>query len=445
MCVDWQFGQITKNLLILIFLTTITGLFFAIMLANSNMEFNLQKSVGKREILGERLLYEQFNYEIISNHELKLIKDFKIMPQCEPGYSNIFIKAKRSDYYNFVSKPALINNITIDSTEFKFCAIYSSNLEHTYENLLNVSSKVKCSNGYIPCGILDTLGNLLCIPEGGQCPLNDIIIDIPERTDLISKGYIQNKLDATTSFYLYFGQSNTNYVIIDLVFSFIEPLSHDYDYLINDEPFKKDAAFNFLKYQTDKYYIKSKGKPVRINNRPTKFSLYSKNYIGIKDFQKYREIFNVTSYKDNPLYNLVFTELSPNQYIFGVGCFFSFFLLFPLILSFSSYANSVLNLLNSIIYCNFFLPPIMSILLGYIFIKDYYKYKESFLLIDNNIFDDIMQEVITLYNSRIMPKNLIIVTYIFGINIILSVGTLIIFFIEACCLVKDDNYYHIIN
>ena len=46
-----------------------------------------------------------------------------------------------------------------------------------YESLLKHSGK-ECDNNYKKCGILDTYGNIMCIPIGEECPINDIIIDL---------------------------------------------------------------------------------------------------------------------------------------------------------------------------------------------------------------------------------------------------------------------------
>lgn len=437
-------NMIGAIIIMIVYLTTLVGLYYGTFLSLDNMEFNLQSGIGKTNTIGERLLYEQFGYEIISSHKLNLIQDFKVKPQCDYGYTNIDIRTKRSDYYNFAYKMGTINNITIDSSPFQFCVIYNN--QYNYEKLLNMSSKGNCSIGYIPCGILDTVGNLLCLPEGSQCPLNDIIIDIPEKTDLISQGYIQNNIDATTSFYFYYGQSKTNHVVVDILFSIIRPFSHDYDFLVNDDISKRDASFDFLQIKEDHYYQRNKGKPIRINERPARFSLYSKNYIGIKDYQKYQEIFNPIDYTDNPLYKVLSNPLVPNKTILIVCIVFSFLLLFPClfccIFPNRTDSNSMDSPLGNCYYITIaVIPTLCSIVLGYIFIKDYYFAKSSYVLINDN-FDEIMQEVINLYNKRVFPQSLRIVALIFLVNIIITVGGFAILSALAIILTVNETCYH---
>ena len=47
---------------------------------------------------------------------------------------------------------------------------------YSYEYLLKHSRK-NCEENYKKCGILDTYGNVMCIPEKDDCPINDIIVN----------------------------------------------------------------------------------------------------------------------------------------------------------------------------------------------------------------------------------------------------------------------------
>ena len=58
-----------------------------------------------------------------------------------------------------------------------------------YESLLKHSRKT-CEANYKKCGILDTMGNLMCIPEEDTCPINDIIVDLASNyNNYLSQGY----------------------------------------------------------------------------------------------------------------------------------------------------------------------------------------------------------------------------------------------------------------
>ena len=63
------------------------------------------------------------------------------------------------------------------------------NYSQNYEYLLKHSGE-KCEENYKKCGILDTLGNIMCIPENDECPINEVIVDLNSKYDeYISKGY----------------------------------------------------------------------------------------------------------------------------------------------------------------------------------------------------------------------------------------------------------------
>lgn len=38
-----------------------------------------------------------------------------------------------------------------------------------------------CAENYKPCGILDTIGNILCIDEEYDCPINEMIVDLSSK------------------------------------------------------------------------------------------------------------------------------------------------------------------------------------------------------------------------------------------------------------------------
>ena len=58
-----------------------------------------------------------------------------------------------------------------------------------YESLLNHSNK-NCEDNYKRCGILDTYGNIMCIPKEDECPIIEIIVDEETKhNDYLSQGY----------------------------------------------------------------------------------------------------------------------------------------------------------------------------------------------------------------------------------------------------------------
>ena len=66
------------------------------------------------------------------------------------------------------------NNIyPILEVESNSSIVYNKN----YKYLLEHSSTSKCKENYKKCGILDSMGNIMCIPNEDQCPINDLIVD----------------------------------------------------------------------------------------------------------------------------------------------------------------------------------------------------------------------------------------------------------------------------
>ena len=90
-----------------------------------------------------------------------------------------------------------------------FCSKKFSYLEenNTYLNLLKDSVKEgkNCTSGYKKCGKLDNLGNILCLPEDEDCPVNDFIVSDEERSDL--PNYVSFKRDNK---YIYYTNEKTD-------------------------------------------------------------------------------------------------------------------------------------------------------------------------------------------------------------------------------------------
>ena len=81
-------------------------------------------------------------------------------------------------------KKLLQENINGSFPILEFCKDTESNIlyKKNYEYLLKHSGE-KCEENYKKCGILDTLGNIICIPKEDECPINDILIDTKDNND----------------------------------------------------------------------------------------------------------------------------------------------------------------------------------------------------------------------------------------------------------------------
>ena len=84
-----------------------------------------------------------------------------------------------------------------------------------YESLLSHSNKV-CEENYKKCGVLDTYGNIMCIPYGEECPINEIIVDEESKyNDYYSQGYQSAYLENLAEGYtIYYTNTKINQEII---------------------------------------------------------------------------------------------------------------------------------------------------------------------------------------------------------------------------------------
>ena len=126
-------------------------------------------------------------------------------------------KSNKKTVY-FLSKIATMKSIIYNNHQTNLFYYFESSgeikyLSINYRKLLKLITKDgKCMEGYRKCGIMDTLGNILCIDELFECPMNKIIID------LISKNstYLNNKYKAvsfnniTYNYNLYYSTNYTN-------------------------------------------------------------------------------------------------------------------------------------------------------------------------------------------------------------------------------------------
>ena len=86
--------------------------------------------------------------------------------------------------------------------------------KYNYEELLKHSGK-ECEINYKQCGIMDTLGNIMCIPDEEECPINEIIVDSESNTNLYSSNYNITSLENLTEGYvLYYRNTATDKEII---------------------------------------------------------------------------------------------------------------------------------------------------------------------------------------------------------------------------------------
>ena len=96
-----------------------------------------------------------------------------------------------SNKFNYVynlSKILTVKGIVLRSHNSKIIDGFSSSgtpigLPTTYKNYLKLIKNDRCIENYKPCGILDTYGNLLCIDDFFQCPINKMKVDLIARAN----------------------------------------------------------------------------------------------------------------------------------------------------------------------------------------------------------------------------------------------------------------------
>jgi len=308
-----------------------------------NKEYNEFNSI---KIINERFLYEQLSYEIYNSINSPLILDLKIQKECEENYQPLKFILKLNPNYNFKSSASishLFNN--------KFCIPIYKNLKNKYEqkelkydyllmhsiNIDNINNYNKsdknslnniCEAGYKPCGILDTMNNILCLPIKYNCPLNDMIISKNNNSFLIDDGYDEINLNNSFSLYLNTNENIERPIIVTNFISFDKPWNHEYQNIISYKDNKKDnkrehipfddydtfmrkVPFNnfssislndILNWEESNDYLKSILNEVKPSES---YYLFTKNYIGFKSYEEleqFKKIFKEDNYKDNPLF-----------------------------------------------------------------------------------------------------------------------------------------------
>lgn len=152
-------------------------------------------------------------------------------------YSRIIDKRRsKEEMVYYLSKIATVKNIVRTNHLSQIFNEFDveGNLEGiniNYQRLLDLIEDNKCKKGYKKCGILDTIGNILCIDETFNCPINQLNVDLKkERNKYLNKGmkeiynenliynyqfYYSNKsIDNNIVVSVLFTQSNPNYITI---------------------------------------------------------------------------------------------------------------------------------------------------------------------------------------------------------------------------------------
>ena len=207
----------------------------------------------------------------------------------EISQSDVYGK-KNITFFEFKGREKREGNKTIKYDEKSFTKILGHKFFYDgkdrnyfdYKNKYSVSSGQNCPSNYKKCGILDSEGRILCLPDEEQCPLNGFLIS----TTSSDSRFTGNPIEVTDDFdyriyYIYFTNENTNDKIITDF-----KLSHG-------SPCAKISEINWIKYYKDEIQKEFGCSSVVNGNK------YNGRYTKVSD-----QGIKITSlYKDNGLYD----------------------------------------------------------------------------------------------------------------------------------------------
>ena len=263
-----------------------------------------------------------FTIKLAINSNIKYKKNISHLFKkqfCIPIYDNF---KDKYNLYELKYEELLKHSVNLNSLD------NYTNITKTMNNSINNSDNI-CESGYKPCGILDTMNNILCFPIKYNCPLNDLQITNKHDSFLLNNNYSEIELENDISIFLNNEDNIDRPIIITNLLSFDKPWDHEWEKLIakNDNKTKREK-FPFENY--DIFMINSSFNnlsPISLtdivkweeNNENLKllleeieqpnefYYLYHKNYIGFKNYKelkKFKKIFNENDYKKNPLFKL---------------------------------------------------------------------------------------------------------------------------------------------
>ena len=298
-------------------------------------------------------------------------------------------RSKKEIVY-YLSKIATVKNIVKINHQSKIFNKFNEEgdlegINIYYQKLLQLIANDTCIAGYKKCGILDTIGNILCIDEKFDCPINQINVDLKsERHKYLNKGfkeiynenllynyqfyYSMNSIDNNIIVSILFSQSQPNYITIsnfaidteayEDIIGALPAVNEDnnkkndidkaiQDVIIgvasNSEPITGNiirVVFSLLSFASDKYmpnenmddFRKYAQEKIKLEeNKPDKYfvnigeNAYIKNYIG---FQSIEDIETFMNFDYKKIYKKIFP--SNNVYIVSI-VFLTFCLLFFII------------------------------------------------------------------------------------------------------------------
>jgi hypothetical protein len=316
--------------------------------------------------------------------------------------------------------------------------------KQNYETLLKQSSN-PCASNLKKCGILDSLGHLMCIPLNEECPINEAIIDLKSKqSDYESQGYeFSEYYDLSSNYYIYYSNTKTdNRIVVKVERHYLTPtyLTHE-DYnptggVGNDDDdyysrrrnsLAPSNDFRSLRLSKDTFYgqhdIFTPGDNIDKTLTHISEHIYVGNYIGFENS------WSMETFMESDL-EYLYNNQFPDS--IGVGFLFAGILLFGLLIIFTScklccikFFSECFRDISPVCAKLEFIIPYLLFTLGYFIysINCYYQlYTKQHLgdLLDIEA-DDLIEGLSTKVRNRHLSAGYHI------INIILMVVSLIIF------------------
>ena len=157
--------------------------------------------------------------------------------------------SRRYEYVWISSKIKTIKNIVkVNSFQNKIINSISptgtiNTLSTTYYDLLKLTKESGCKDGYRQCGILDTVGNKLCIDNTYPCPINNIKTDLTfKKNDYLNNGYNYASLKKMSyNYHLYYSNDLIlGNATISMVKAYYKPKYITYNnFILDSAAFKK--------------------------------------------------------------------------------------------------------------------------------------------------------------------------------------------------------------
>jgi len=269
-------------------------------------------------------------------------------------------RVSKHELVYYLSKIATIKNIVKINHNSKIFDHFNSDGElegitTKYNKLINLTTNDGCKEGYKKCGILDTLGNALCIDNNFGCPINKLTVDLLANKnkhlnqglkDIYNENLIYNykfyysneSLDGNSIVSLLFADENPRYITLSNFVVDLAAYKDNYNDNLNNQNNDRDdkginfgenlisifvhddyveklikASFSLISLIEDSDNEKEKFKNYVENkleteeNKIDKYYLnvgenaYIKNYIGFKNLKDVNRFmnFDYNIYKDN--------------------------------------------------------------------------------------------------------------------------------------------------